>query len=996
MDIRNFFGKKPATKKPASGAASKASSESTEKKTSKATSKSEEGPPFTKRKRKVVLNDDEEQDKAVEISPQDFFASSSKTSQTKKPKSPKAQSKPKAQEETPIRKSPRKKAKRRMVVDDNDDDSDEEFVDTGFGEDENFEEPKQKTAKTLPRSPPSSKKSKHFSSPKAAVPSTPPISKKRKTPTSAKKKATPERKATVNLVEPGPDMEKESFDDDAIQVAECMSGITFVFTGNMTDLNRDDAVELVKTLGGRVTTAVSGKTNYLVVGPILEDGRDYKEGSKYKKAQSFDGKVKLVMGEKQLYGLCHYYHDNAMKEKGIVPKPGTTSSSSSAAADAPTPKPAPKPLPSNPYAKQPTAPASNPYAKKAPVSNPYAKKAPVNPYAKKAVNPYAKKAPSNNPYAKSNPSSSTAAAPMPKNTGSMLWVDRHKPVHTREILGNKTNVKKLQDWLRTWEKTFNNAKTANKTFSNPRGPWKAALLSGPPGIGKTTTATLVAKEDGRDVLEYNASDARSKKALQVMGDLTGSQGLNFGTNNNKKKTNGKKPEIQKRCIIMDEVDGMGAGDRSGMSELIQMIKKSKTPIICICNDRQSQKLKSLLPYCMDLKYSRPTKMSLANRAIRIAESEGLSVERNAAEAIAESCGNDVRQVLNLLQMWAQKKDSAGGDDTLTYKKLKDRGKSIQKDEMLRVSLFDAAKLIVEGPRGIQDADPKSKVDSLFKRSDAFFVDYSFTGLIVQENYPKVTNSQFLRIKGDEVAELEVLERFHKAAESMSDYDLAESQIRGGDLNWSLLPTTAMLAVKTGFHAGGDTGGFLGGFPAFTAWMGKNSSMGRNYRLLNEIHHHMNYKVSANAQELRRTYVPVLRERIFRLITKADSESNQEAIALMDAYGLSREDIVEKLNNLVLGKKEFSFDDLDAKQKTAFTKQYNAGVHMSQALVREQGGGGTVSRKKKKAVAVDEEGAGASDSEDELDEEKEMARLQAQFKKKGRKKAAPKKKGKGKK
>ena len=144
-----------------------------------------------------------------------------------------------------------------------------------------------------------------------------------------------------------------------------------------------------------------------------------------------------------------------------------------------------------------------------------------------------------------------------------------------------------------------------------------------------------------------------------MGDLTGSQGLNFGAN--KKTTNKKKPEIQKRCIIMDEVDGMGAGDRSGMSELIQMIKKSKTPIICICNDRQSQKLKSLLPYCMDLKYSRPNKNSLANRAMRIAQMEGLSVERNAAEAIAESCGNDVRQVLNLLQMWAQKKDADGGD-----------------------------------------------------------------------------------------------------------------------------------------------------------------------------------------------------------------------------------------------------------------------------------------------------------------------------------------------
>jgi len=160
---------------------------------------------------------------------------------------------------------------------------------------------------------------------------------------------------------------------------------------------------------------------------------------------------------------------------------------------------------------------------------------------------------------------------------------------------------------------------------------------------------------------------------------------------------------------------------------------------------------------------------------------------------------------------------------------------------------------------------------------------------------------------------------------------------------------------------------------------------------------MNYKVSANAEELRRTYVPVLRERIFKLIRNADAESNREAIELMDDYGLSRDDVVEKLDVLVLGKKEYSFDDLDSKQKTAFTKQYNAGVHNSQALVREQGGGGTTSKKKKRVAVVDEEDeVEESESEDEIDEEKELARLQAQFKKKGRRKAAPKKKTKGKK
>lgn len=47
-----------------------------------------------------------------------------------------------------------------------------------------------------------------------------------------------------------------------------------------------------------------------------------------------------------------------------------------------------------------------------------------------------------------------------------------------------------------------------------RQGFKAALLSGPPGVGKTTTAQVVCKELGYDLLEFNASDTRNKMLLK--------------------------------------------------------------------------------------------------------------------------------------------------------------------------------------------------------------------------------------------------------------------------------------------------------------------------------------------------------------------------------------------------------------------------------------------------------------------------------------------------
>ncbi|MBD0346907.1 MAG: NAD-dependent DNA ligase LigA, partial [Coleofasciculus sp. Co-bin14] len=57
-----------------------------------------------------------------------------------------------------------------------------------------------------------------------------------------------------------------------------LSGKTFVLTGTLPTLKRDEAKEFIEKAGGKVTNSVSSKTDYVVVGE--------EAGSKLEKAQA--------------------------------------------------------------------------------------------------------------------------------------------------------------------------------------------------------------------------------------------------------------------------------------------------------------------------------------------------------------------------------------------------------------------------------------------------------------------------------------------------------------------------------------------------------------------------------------------------------------------------------------------------------------------------------------------------------------------------------------
>lgn len=173
------------------------------------------------------------------------------------------------------------------------------------------------------------------------------------------------------------------------------------------------------------------------------------------------------------------------------------------------------------------------------------------------------------------------------------FVDKYKPKSSKQLIGQQeksSNYNKLCSWISNWHKS-REKKNLNKPSvwnKNDDGAYfTAALLSGPPGVGKTTCVEIACHELGYDFVEFNASDTRSKKLLNdAVVPVLKNQSLSGYAKGDTFTTS------KKQILVMDEVDGMaGNEDRGGISELITFIKNTKIPIICMCNDRNNQKIR---------------------------------------------------------------------------------------------------------------------------------------------------------------------------------------------------------------------------------------------------------------------------------------------------------------------------------------------------------------------------------------------------------------------
>eukprot|EP01038_Epipyxis_sp_PR26KG_P010113 gene10113-13591_t len=656
-------------------------------------------------------------------------------------------------------------------------------------------------------------------------------------------------------------------------------GMRIAVTGVMSVKGRDEIENLIQVHGGKIATSISGKTSLLIAGTLLEDGRMVEEGNKYRTA--LEKKVKIFSEEeflKKIDDIIIVAELTASNNAGIKNDQSNTSSNKIS-------------IPINDNNNN-----SGNYNNNNNINN-------VN------RNSFNSSIIQHNPSSKSNKDMIRSHA-----VEDMMWVDKHKPKSTSEMIGYNEFVKKMSDWLRNWD-NVHIKKTMKIPFNKDNPGAKSLLLSGPPGIGKTTLASLVAKECGFDLLEFNASDTRSKKSIsEHLSDTVQSKAISFD------RTDGTVTS-KKRMIIMDEVDGMGGSDRGGIAELIAIIKTSKSPIVCICNDRQSPKIRSLANHCYDIKVRRPLKSQIATRLVVIAQRENMLIEPNAAELLVEQVGNDIRQSIHTMQMWK------ASSNHMNFTDIRTNMNRIEKDKILRQTPFDACQQILCG-----GGTGGNRV-TLDDRYNGFFIDYSLMPLLVQQNYIEGAKNGYF--KNNQIDEASKMDKLSRAADAVSDMV---------DQHWELLPTQAMFSVTVGSLLGGS-----GLFPQFPAWLGKNSSTTKKKRLTSEIVHHTSLSVGQGFGAVRLDYIPFLRKSLLANIIDTNNNSNninnnnssvdkiQSVIAMLDSYGLSKDDFMENMKELqfvVEGDKCVFVDNyvkIDTKTKTALTKTYNNTTHTSQLL-----------------------------------------------------------------
>jgi DNA polymerase III delta prime subunit len=210
-------------------------------------------------------------------------------------------------------------------------------------------------------------------------------------------------------------------------------------------------------------------------------------------------------------------------------------------------------------------------------------------------------------------------------------------LNINSILGREQAYKKIKIILDGFQE--------NKTDITLK---RGIYIYGNPGSGKTEFVVNLLREQNYDIIKYDAGDIRNKSIIDTITKHNMSD-KNIMSMFEKK--------VKKIVIVMDEIDAMNNGDKSGINSLIKLIRPKKTkkqkveevsfnPIICIGNYQMNKKIKELMKVCHTFELKTPSNEQISSLLL----SMNLKFDKLLNDNIILFIQGDLRKLVSIHQM----------------------------------------------------------------------------------------------------------------------------------------------------------------------------------------------------------------------------------------------------------------------------------------------------------------------------------------------------------